>query len=656
MSLFAVSIRPSGEQGHAQNADQARLAQSLARPAVNGWRALQVRHHGACTAVHQPLSLWREDRYDAQPITNARFCLTGRFFLHDRPTLAAALGLEPKDAKRLADAALVFRAWELWGPEAPKRLQGEFGFALWDDQEQTLYLVTDRWSNVGLYVYRGPQGIAASCSLRWLMALPSVPRRPNARYLAAALCDAAPFGDTPYEDIEAVPYATVLALAPSGRRSHRYWSLNPEHRIRYAKNDDYVEAARELLDRAVGQASRLDSPLVGTLTAGMDSAAVLGTLRRQMPGIPITAFTLSPPDHESAIDDTLMDESPHAARTAAAWPEVTHRVFKRSGNDRLLDDPRAHFGMTAGPTRSPLNGDFIEGIGAAARSLKARAIFTGGGGNMGLTYNGRFAVPTWLAAGRLDKALPALFALQAARGQGRRWTHLIADDILRLLLSPKAWQMVRAVLTGKKKPEWMHQTLINPDFADTIGLDDLRRGTLANGPGPAGQRDAGHWRGRWFEWVTHHSAAAGREVLIDRDGVMPLMPLRDTALLEFTLAIPEEQFIHRGTPRWLARRVLSDRVPAETLSRSLRTRQVGNTKLRLTGRRDFLVAEVERIARSSTVATMLDIPRMRALAADFPESEEDWIRDRVPDFIRLNTLTRALHAGQFVRWVEGGND
>ncbi|MFX8895404.1 asparagine synthase-related protein, partial [Acinetobacter baumannii] len=49
-------------------------------------------------------------------------------------------------------------------------------------------------------------------------------------------------------------------------------------------------------------------------------------------------------------------------------------------------------------------------------------------------------------------------------------------------------------------------------------------------------------------------------------GIDTYAPLSDVDLLEFSFAVPEEQYFRDGQTRWLARRVLADRLPPAVLN------------------------------------------------------------------------------------------
>ena len=308
-------------------------------------------------ARHRLLPLVPEDIFDRQPLLGAgeRYVLVGDFRLNDRAALVSTLGIDPNRAATLADSDLVLAAWERWRAEAPRRLSGDFAFAIHDHNERSTYLVTDPVGGRALYHAQTPDGLVAASSLPAMLAMPSVDRELDPRYLARFLVDDPFIGDqTPYKAIRRVPWATIARFGADGpQQSWRYWDLDPERRIRLTRDADYVERARELLDRTILNNARVSGPIVGTLTAGLDSAGIIGTLSKQHPDREIHAITLAPPKDAAIPGGVDTDESPYAARTAAQLPGVRHRVLRISERQaRLWEVPEDWFLTSGYPRRN----------------------------------------------------------------------------------------------------------------------------------------------------------------------------------------------------------------------------------------------------------------------------------------------------------------
>ena len=66
-----------------------------------------------------------------------------------------------------------------------------------------------------------------------------------------------------------------------------------------------------------------------------------------------------------------------------------------------------------------------------------------------------------------------------------------------------------------------------------------------------------------------------------------------------------------------------------------------------------MLEELDRLGRDERMASMLDLPRLRAALEDWPEKNPI---DRQESGPRQHTLTRALLAARFIRYFEGRND
>src|SRR4029077_11427009 len=131
----------------------------------------------------------------------------------------------------------------------------------------------DCLGNRPLFYHRGSHFVAFATSLRVLLAMSGVPRALDE--LALAQFIAVNHRDqerTLYRGIERLPSRTMVSLDRNGTRSRKYWTPNFDAAPLYAREEDYIERARELLDLAVTSATR-DTPRVAIATSGgLDSS------------------------------------------------------------------------------------------------------------------------------------------------------------------------------------------------------------------------------------------------------------------------------------------------------------------------------------------------------------------------------------------------
>ncbi|WP_042699142.1 asparagine synthase-related protein, partial [Azospirillum sp. B506] len=137
-----------------------------------------------------------------------------------------------------------------------------------------------------------------------------------------------------------------------------------------------------------------------------------------------------------------------------------------------------------------------------------------------------------------------------------------------------------------------------------------------------------------------------------RDGVERRDPLGDVRLAEFCFAIPADQFTRFGQDRFLARRVLADRLPPEVLQERRIGRQGAEWFDWIGRQRAWLAAELDGIEASALGREVIDVPRLRAILDDWPADAEV----AEPRYMQvMNILGRGVAVGSFIRWAEGAN-
>jgi asparagine synthase (glutamine-hydrolysing) len=139
---------------------------------------------------------------------------------------------------------------------------------------------------------------------------------------------------------------------------------------------------------------------------------------------------------------------------------------------------------------------------------------------------------------------------------------------------------------------------------------------------------------------------------VDRGGIERRDPYSDRELIEFCLSVPETLFQRDGIKRWFARQVFADRLPPEILNENRRGEQAPNWFESLSARKPIIVEELERLQSSRLASRLIDLPRLKHLIDEWPKDVRE-AESRAREY-RLG-LDRAIHVGQFIRWVEGGN-
>ena len=311
--------------------DAALLASMAATMAKRGPDGQDVWHDEAAGLAFRRLAIIDLHERSSQPmhLDHLHLVFNGEIYnyLELRDTLRG-LGHEFRTE---GDAEVLLHAWAEWGEGALARLNGMFGFAVWDEGERRLTLASDPFGEKPVYYARTAGGRLTFASDIKAVALdPAVILAEDRVALAAFVAHnlmpapAASF----FAGIERLPGAHLLRWQDGSVTVERYW--RPRHVDVAPTFDGAAEQLRVLLLDSVRLRLRSDVPVGTSLSGGIDSSAVVmlsaelaGDHRRH-------AFTAGFPGY-------ARDEWTYAHEVAQAAGVEHHHGVQPSARD-VLDD------------------------------------------------------------------------------------------------------------------------------------------------------------------------------------------------------------------------------------------------------------------------------------------------------------------------------
>lgn len=550
--------------------------------------------------------------------------------LDNRLDLADALGIQLRKTG-VTDGALLAAAWEKWGGDSLTHLLGDFALAIWDDRDGSLTLACDQTTGGRPIFYHATNDrIAFSTSLALLLGVPDVSRILDLENLARAAQWHWPAdGQTYFRDIGQLPPGGRLRWSAGRSRVDRYWQPDWSRRVRYRRDADYVEAARELLDRAVAAHSRVIGPLVCELSGGLDSTAVTATAARQHSGQQVCSVTAVSDDHAILPREesyAFHDEWTRVQAVAAQYPNLTALRIPAAPMQADMADPHRQFTRTGMPGPNPFDRSWFDPARAKVSALGAPTVLVGASGN--LTFSAA-------AATHLSDL--------AANG---RWFSLLGHA-MRLANAPGGASMAGLLRHAARDARSGVPAPSQPNLGPAIAARYRRGSAVALPPQPT------HWaaeRQGFFE-RTVESRRVANVTSRALYGVETRDPLGYLPLVEFCFAIPPEQYLLGGTHRSLARRVLRDRLPSLVVQERRLGLQCPEIAARIGSQRDWLADTLARVERSPQATEILDIAWIRKTIASIPHD----LREMGSDYATpLRRVAAALQVGQFILWVENG--
>lgn len=250
-----------------------------------------------------------------QPMLSAdgRFVMVLNGEVYNYHELREKLPAPPGGWKSDSDTEVILGAYAHWGPDCLRHFHGMFALAIWDRQEQTLFVARDRMGVKPLYYHYSSFWFGFSSRPGALFALqpdlsPAVDEQGLRLYLEAGYIPA-PYSF--WQQVKKLRPAHYLLVSASGLKEVRYWDyrqIEPERSWETRPEGELLDELDELVFRSVRSRLVAHVPVGAFLSGGIDSSVVVAMMARASTG-PVKTFTIGFTERE-------YDESAEAAAVA----------------------------------------------------------------------------------------------------------------------------------------------------------------------------------------------------------------------------------------------------------------------------------------------------------------------------------------------------
>jgi asparagine synthase (glutamine-hydrolysing) len=604
------------------------------------WRAASL------GIVMRRLPLREEERLAAPPFTAraGSLIVVGSARIDNRADLISQLALDSRHAWH--DCEIVAAAFDRWEEGAADRLRGDFGFVAVDLRKRQVTLASDCFGHFPLFYHRGKDFIAFATRPAALLALDGVARTLSddgiADILAGNMTDR---GATVYQAVRRVERASQVIHDRSGARTEVYWQPKPQPLLQLARNEDYVEAARDVLKDVLTGHLRAQRPIGVMLSGGLDSSALAATLAMLAPDRQILGFTTIPDD---TAENAFPSEQPFVRLLAARYPNLDVTYVSQKSITPLDPRWRESFNAVGLPFAGmPLAARRLALIDAAAEK-DVGVMMTGDGGNLTFTREGTELFAELAMSGRWATLLKEIRAAAAKTDESS--AAIFRSQVLREIM-PRWLLSMYGHLRGWDRSATPPESFLRAELAGDIGLEARwsRAGLHRGNQHVLRRRDFEIAMLQFLQppWAEAYTLE------YHRSGIEQATPLRDRRMVDFMLSVPAEQFMRNGVTRWLARRALADRLPGEVANRTAFIRSFEDLFPWLATWHGKAAIKLEQLEQSTAVRRSMDIPRLKRTLAEGPPKSFDQVRGRTQEFTQF--LPDAMHIGDFIRWHEGSN-
>ena len=533
------------------------MAEALKHRGPDDWG---IWNDSYCALSHRRLSIIDLSEAGRNPLSNedGTIWITFNGEIYNFQSLRDELEKLGYHFRTRTDTEVVVYAYQHWGVECLKRLRGMFALAIWDKNNQRLFLARDRIGKKPLFYTQIGKRFFFASELQGLLACNEVPREVEPSAIDAYLAwGYIPAPLTAFRNIFKLPPAHFLTLDVKDShfdiRVERYWSL--DYRNKTVINEaEAVALIREKLTEAVRLRMISDVPLGAFLSGGIDSSIVVG-LMAQLSDRPVKTFSIG-------FKETAYDETPHARRIAKLWGTDHQEFIVEPDALAILDKLVRHYGepyadssaiptfyvsqMTRAGVTVALNGDGgDESFAGYERYLGNR-----------IAERARRVPGFALSATALNKVLPdpinpknrlrqaKRFLSVATRPMAERYAHWMGffrKDMKAQLYSKD----FRARLNGSSAESWMESLI-----AEASDLDPIDAAMCVD-----------------VQSYLPYDLLVKVDITSMANSLEARSPFLDHEVMEFAAALPVDLKLKGKESKYLLKRAFSDLLPDENVQR-----------------------------------------------------------------------------------------
>jgi len=536
------------------------------------------------------------------------------------------------------DSELIIAAYQKWGDKCVNHLIGDWAFALWDQSQQHLLVARDATGNTALYWWRSANLFAFSTGIKGILAIPEVPKKPNAMFHASILTgitDAESSNSTAYEKIYRLEPGHLISINQARIDTCRWWEPEKLSNLPKLSTEEYYESFVELYKDAVLKRIRIkQGHVAATLSGGLDSSSVVALAAPQLVRLNqrLPAYVHTPFYEPSAVGDHRIGNEYPLAQLVAQKVGNTDAISLQSQNKFVLDGIRKSVEINDAPSTSPANHYWINDLIQTAYNDGARVLLTGQGGNSTVSYTGHGNLWPLIRAGKYTAAISAI--QHENNGSLAALRHRLIKPTLMSIRDK--WPFIHQELA---LGDLSNYSAINPELANQLKLSQIantqkmtvtERTTLWR---QGRQPHSGRGAARWMEYAAHYQLAIND-------------PTRDQRVVEYCMQLPDEVFWANGTQKGLIRVGMKDLLPNEIINGRRKGLQSADLFHRLLAERNEIEETLTLFECTPLCNEWLNLPKMRQVFNNLNHSN-GFARTVDVNYVLLQGLSTGLHLLRF---------
>lgn len=451
-----------------------------------------------------------------------------------------------------SDTEVILAAYDCYREKCLDHFDGMFSFVIWDENEQSLFAARDRFGEKPFY-YQYDETAHTLWFASEIKALAAAGLETSVNpgsllmFLGLGATDGPSYSDaTFFKNIKQLPPACYLTyhLAKKRLNTTTYWKLDKEKVITISEKAA-IETFQHLFTTSITRRLRSDVPLGTSLSGGLDSSSITAIIHEQA-----NAFTTRK-TFSSVFPGFIKDESSHINLVTNAF-NLENLIVTPTAEEFAMDFEKLLYHHEMPISSASVYVQYR--VFQLAKSHDVKVLLDGQGADEVLAGYTRYI--HWYLQELLYRNK---FAEFRSEKNALRKNEIPFTWTLKNFAAAKLPRLAKAGLDIREANAIRKNADLNKDF-----FEESLNGKMSVKPPVTKLNDILHFNtcvsglGELLRYADRNSMAHGREVRL---------PFLSHELVEFIFSLSSQYKIHSGWTKWILRKAVEKKLPAETVWR-----------------------------------------------------------------------------------------
>lgn len=229
---------------------------------------------------HALLALKKNEYSNEQPLffPDNSALIVGDIHLYNRDEILDTLGTVNWFKSYPSNAAIILECYKRFESEFLNLLNGDFAFAIWDFNKNTLFAARDPFGVKPFFYYWDSNKLIFGSEIKQILTTSLVPIETNDEIVGEFLFDKIESLDsTFFNSIYRLKPAHFLLANQKNILQKQYWGTESQEELYLEKDTEYLDKFNEIFQNSILRRMNTNSPVCCDLSGGFDSSSIVVT-------------------------------------------------------------------------------------------------------------------------------------------------------------------------------------------------------------------------------------------------------------------------------------------------------------------------------------------------------------------------------------------